>query len=138
MGRRFLIQLPVAADDLTTAVRVARVIARSLSFHNLVACDEATVATVDQPVVRHPAFCPGNCPTVGVACSARTMTGSAPAGCRAEATRVWRTGVCATCETPTWPKSSGSSGLGTTKGRSPWDRPCRLRCSERRIRDSNS
>ncbi|OZV79613.1 hypothetical protein CA850_16140 [Micromonospora echinospora] len=62
MGRRFLIQLPVAADDLTTAVRVARVIARSLSFHNLVACDEATVATVDQPVVRHPAFCPGQLP----------------------------------------------------------------------------
>ncbi|MFI6230103.1 hypothetical protein ACIBCR_22670 [Micromonospora echinospora] len=57
MGRRFLIQLPVAADDLTTAARVARVIARSLSFHHLVECDEATVAMVDHPAVRHPAFC---------------------------------------------------------------------------------
>ncbi|MEV0327494.1 hypothetical protein AB0H63_13755 [Micromonospora echinospora] len=62
MGRRFLIQLPVVADDLTTAVRVARVIARSLSFHHLVECDEATVAAVDHPAVRHPAFCPGQLP----------------------------------------------------------------------------
>ncbi|MFE0591010.1 hypothetical protein [Micromonospora echinospora] len=45
------------ADDLTTAARVARVIARSLSFHHLVECDEATVAAVD-----HPAFCPGQLP----------------------------------------------------------------------------
>ncbi|WP_416902028.1 hypothetical protein [Micromonospora echinospora] len=58
MDRRFLIQLPVTADDLTTAVRVARVIARSLSFHEMVECDEATVAAVDHPAVRHPAFCP--------------------------------------------------------------------------------
>ncbi|MEO3779726.1 hypothetical protein ABGB16_23375 [Micromonospora sp. B11E3] len=57
-GHRYLVQLPVVADDLTTAVRVARVVARSLSFHNLVECDDATVATVDHPGVRHPAFCP--------------------------------------------------------------------------------
>ncbi|WDZ85781.1 hypothetical protein [Micromonospora cathayae] len=58
MGRRFLIQLPVVADDLDTAARVARVIARSLSFHRLVECDEATVAAADDPVVRQAAFCP--------------------------------------------------------------------------------
>ncbi len=58
MTERYLIQLPVAADDLATAVRVARVIARSLSFHNLVECDNANVAAEDNPAVRHPAFCP--------------------------------------------------------------------------------
>ncbi|BCL14486.1 hypothetical protein [Micromonospora sagamiensis] len=63
MDRRFLIQLPVTADDLATAVRVARVIARSLSFRQLVECDEATVAAVDHPAVRHPVFCPGQLPT---------------------------------------------------------------------------
>lgn len=62
MEPRFLIQLPVAADDLATAVRVARVIARSLSFHNLVEYDQATVTTVDHPAVRHAAFCPRQVP----------------------------------------------------------------------------
>ncbi|MFG1952365.1 hypothetical protein [Micromonospora sp. NPDC048830] len=58
-GHRYLVQLPVVADDLATAVRVARVVARSLSFHNLVECDEATVSAADHPGVRQPAFCPG-------------------------------------------------------------------------------
>ncbi|MFE9186274.1 hypothetical protein ACFYMB_23450 [Micromonospora haikouensis] len=64
MSRRFLIQLPVVADDLDIAARVARVIARSLSFHRLVECDEVTVvATDDDPAVSHAAFCPRHLPT---------------------------------------------------------------------------
>ncbi|MEU8260828.1 hypothetical protein AB0C02_09440 [Micromonospora sp. NPDC048999] len=53
--QRYVIQLPVAADDLATAVRV---VARSLSFHGLVECDDAHVAAENNPEVRHPAFCP--------------------------------------------------------------------------------
>jgi hypothetical protein len=52
----------VDTNDLAIAVRVARVIARSLSFHNPVGCDEAAVVTVEQPGVRHPAFCPRRLP----------------------------------------------------------------------------
>ncbi|MGW0436602.1 hypothetical protein ACWDV4_29150 [Micromonospora sp. NPDC003197] len=62
-GYRYLIQVPVVAEDLPTAVRVARVIARSLSFHNLVECDATVVVTVEDPAVRHPAFCPRQLPT---------------------------------------------------------------------------
>lgn len=59
---RFLIQLPVAAEDLATALRVARVIARAVSFYTVVGCDAAAVATVENPAVRHFAFCPRHLP----------------------------------------------------------------------------
>lgn len=62
MKRRFLIELPVLADDLLAAARVARVVARSLSFHHLVECDEVTVTVDDHPAVRHTAFCPRRLP----------------------------------------------------------------------------
>ncbi|MFC4148226.1 hypothetical protein ACFO0M_18390 [Micromonospora mangrovi] len=61
-GHCYLIQLPVVVDDLATAVRVARVIARSLSFHSLVECGEAAVTSVDDLEVRHPAFCERHLP----------------------------------------------------------------------------
>ncbi|WBB78793.1 hypothetical protein O7606_21680 [Micromonospora sp. WMMD882] len=63
MKRRFLIELPVLAEDLDTAARVARVVARSLSFHRLVECDEVTVTAADHPTVRQEAFCPRRLPT---------------------------------------------------------------------------
>ncbi|WBB78975.1 hypothetical protein O7606_22715 [Micromonospora sp. WMMD882] len=59
---RYLVQLPVTAADLDVAARVARVVARSLGFHHLVECDDATVAAVEDPAVRHAAFCPRRLP----------------------------------------------------------------------------
>jgi hypothetical protein len=77
---RYLIQLPVAADDLATAARVARVIARSLSFHNLVQCDDATVCEVDHRRYDIPPSACGTSPTAAAACSVPTTTGPAPGG----------------------------------------------------------
>ena len=57
-GNRYLVQLPVAVGDLTAATRIARVVAWSPSFHNLIEYAETTVTMADQVDSRHPAFCP--------------------------------------------------------------------------------
>ena len=61
-GNRYLVQLPVTAGDLTAAIRIARVVARSLSFHNLIEYAETTVTSAEQVDSRHPVFCPRRLP----------------------------------------------------------------------------
>ena len=61
-GNRYLVQLPVNADDLAAAIRVARAIARSLSIHNLIEYAQITVTTADRPEDQHPVFCPRQLP----------------------------------------------------------------------------
>ncbi|HEY0700325.1 MAG TPA: hypothetical protein VGD43_21285 [Micromonospora sp.] len=52
-----MIHLPVVAGDLPTAVRLARLVARSVSFLPSVDPGETTVSVEDDQGVRHRVFC---------------------------------------------------------------------------------
>ncbi|MEO3747474.1 hypothetical protein [Plantactinospora sp. B5E13] len=54
---RYIIQLPVTAVDLQTAIRLARVVARTTSFLPQVDSRATTVAEHGDSGVRHRAFC---------------------------------------------------------------------------------
>ncbi|MEO3747933.1 hypothetical protein [Plantactinospora sp. B5E13] len=54
---RYVIQLPVTAVDLHTAIRLARVVARTTSFLPHVDPRATTVAEDGGPGVRHRVFC---------------------------------------------------------------------------------
>ncbi|SBT47329.1 hypothetical protein [Micromonospora auratinigra] len=54
---RFVIHLPVAAADLTGAVRLARVVARWAGVLSTADPGETTVSAEDEQGVRHRVFC---------------------------------------------------------------------------------
>ncbi|MER7164760.1 hypothetical protein ABT336_01605 [Micromonospora sp. NPDC000207] len=54
---RFVVHLPVAAEDLDTARRYARVIGRAVSFLGNVDRAETTVSYEDAQGVHHRVFC---------------------------------------------------------------------------------
>ncbi|MCW3818056.1 hypothetical protein ONA91_26765 [Micromonospora sp. DR5-3] len=54
---RFVIHLPVAATDLTGAVRLARVVARWAGLLSAADPGETTVSAEDDQGVRHRVFC---------------------------------------------------------------------------------
>jgi hypothetical protein len=57
VGRRFVIHLPVAALDLAGAKRLARVVARGMSFLRQIDPGETTVSREDDQGVRYRIFC---------------------------------------------------------------------------------
>ena len=62
---RYVIHLPVAASDLPSAVRLARVVARWTSFLPQTDPGETTVSVEDDQGVRHRVFCDARLPGGG-------------------------------------------------------------------------
>ncbi|MEV4760099.1 hypothetical protein AB0J86_34055 [Micromonospora sp. NPDC049559] len=56
-GQRWVVHLPVIAADLAAAQRLARVVARGMSFLRQVDPGETTVSAEDDQGVRHRVFC---------------------------------------------------------------------------------
>jgi hypothetical protein len=56
-GERYVIHLPVVAADLSAAIRLARVVARSMTFLPQTDLRETTVSEEDNQGVRHRVFC---------------------------------------------------------------------------------
>jgi hypothetical protein len=54
---RYVVHLPVTATDMATAIRLARVVARSASFLPQADPRAITVSEEANPGVRHRAFC---------------------------------------------------------------------------------
>ena len=63
MGERFVVHLPVVAADLDTAARMARMVARSMSYLSMVDPGETTVSYEDEQGVQHRVFCDLPMPT---------------------------------------------------------------------------
>ncbi|WDZ86965.1 hypothetical protein [Micromonospora cathayae] len=57
MSGRFVVHLPVVVADLDAAGRLARMVARSLSYLPMVDPGETTVSYEDEQGVRHRVFC---------------------------------------------------------------------------------
>lgn len=57
MAERFVVHLPVTSMDLHTAGRMARLVARSLSYLPMVDPGETTVSYEDEQGVRYRVFC---------------------------------------------------------------------------------